>query len=197
MRRAILRRGSVASGAPSRVTVPAAAARSPASVCRVRVFPEPFLPRMAMNSRGAKVARSPLTSSRAPALTASWFVAKELAPADDVDTVLRLQAHDRPGAGGKAVASARVQLSAPGIAVVNTGLALLPQLDTLGPEAIAPPVWRPGNAEIDPFWRRIGGIRRAEAPGGSADRRNEICPRANGAALLARPGGDAARPGPR
>src|ERR1700722_16346534 len=113
MRRAILRRGSVASGAPSRVTVPAAAARSPASVCRVRVFPEPFLPRMAMNSRGAKLAVSPVTSSRAPALTASWFVARELALADDVDTVLRLQAYDRPGTRRKAAGSARGQLSAP------------------------------------------------------------------------------------
>src|ERR1700722_13686993 len=110
---------------------------------------------------------------------------------------LRLQAHDRPGAGRKTVGSARVQLSAPGKTIVDAGLALLPQFHALGPEAIAPPVRGPRNAEIPPLWRRIGGIGRAEAPGGSGDRRDEIGPRADRAALLARPGGNATRPGPR
>src|SRR5450755_454384 len=197
MCRASVRRARSASGAPSKLTTPAAAARKPASVCRVNVFPEPFLPRMATNSRGANVADRSTTSARVPAVTPSACVVKRAPAVALFDIALGLQAGNGPGPGLEPLRGVWGELARPEVSIVDAGLALLPKLNVFGPETIAAPMRRTGNGVIPAILCQISGIRRAEAPRGRGHSCDERGARTDAPALCARPGGKAARPGTR
>src|SRR5580700_584329 len=110
--------------------------------------------------------------------------------------ISRLQPGDGPRTGRNAAAALPDELARPACAVVNPRSPFHPQLDRLGPQAVAAPVRRPGN---EPLAVGNSGVARSDSKAARSvgHRGEKLLARRNGLALGAGPGPDAALQGAR